>query len=116
MPVRRVTPDGPDLPPHALALARRLARRAASGARVGPVILAAGSRSRCTWLYAERAGGVRVVAHVAGRSGSREWRAPVEVDGTLGPWQAMRPPVTRVSPVRPPVDPALARPLVSPPA
>jgi hypothetical protein len=84
------------LPPHAQAVARRLARIAAEGRPVAPATFATDSRGYVC-VYAERAGGVRMVAHVAGPSGRREWRAEVGSDGCLGDWQPAAPPVTRVA-------------------
>lgn len=84
------------LPPHAQAVARRLARLAAQGRPVPPATLATDSRGYAC-VYAERAGGVRMVAHIAGRDGHREWRADVDGEGRLGDWQPTATPVTRVA-------------------
>jgi hypothetical protein len=84
------------LPAHAEAVARRLARLAAEGRPVAPATFANNSREGYVCVYAERAGGVRMVAHIATKKGRREWRAEVSEDGTLDAWAPVRVPVTRV--------------------
>lgn len=84
------------LPPHAQAVAQRLARLAAQGRPVAPATFATDSRGYAC-VYAERAGGVRMVAHIAGRDGRREWHATVDSEGALGDWQPTANPVTRVA-------------------
>jgi hypothetical protein len=84
------------VPPHAQAVATRLARLAAAGQRVAPATFATGSRSYVC-VYAERAGGVRMVALAAGKHGRREWHADVTSDGALCEWRENAAPVTRVA-------------------
>lgn len=85
------------LPVQAQAVAARLARLAADGHPVAPATFAKDAHRGYICVYAERAGGVRMVAHIATPEGRREWRADVDVDGTLRAWQPSIPPVTRVA-------------------
>ena len=87
----------PGLSPHSRALAARLARRAAQGQSVSPAIFAGSAPSAFVCLYVERLGELRLVAHVAGPSGRREWRAPVSGEGEIGSWERIPEPVTRVT-------------------
>ena len=88
MPLRRprTRTAAPSIPAHAAAIARSLARRAADGRRVAPAIFATDPRERYVCVYAERAGGLRMVVHVADRAGRQEWRAPVDASGAIGAW------------------------------
>jgi hypothetical protein len=85
------------LSPHAQAVAARLARLAAAGEPVAPATFANDPRRGFVCVYAERAGGVRMVAHVADARGRREWHAPVTPDGVLGRWEPVAVPVTRAA-------------------
>lgn len=84
------------VPPHAQAVAARLARLAVAGQRVAPATFSTGGRGYVC-VFAERAGGVCMVAHAAGPDGRREWRAEVAPDGELLDWQLHTTPATRVA-------------------
>ncbi|MEW6583380.1 MAG: hypothetical protein AB1416_11540 [Actinomycetota bacterium] len=75
------------MPPHAAAVARGLARRAAAGRPVSPAIFATDPRERYVCVSAERDGGVHMVVRVADRSGRHVWRAPVDAAGEIGEWR-----------------------------
>jgi len=97
IPRTRCTAPAAILPPQVQAVAARLARLAAAGRPVAPATFAADPRRGYVCVYAERAGGVRMVAHLADRKGRREWRAEVTADGALGRWEPVGVPVTRIA-------------------
>lgn len=108
MPLRRARTDAPSLPPHAAAIARSLARRASQGRHVAPAIFATDPRERYVCVYVERAGGLRMVVHVADRSGRHEWRAPVDAEGRIGDWQRTPQATSRVADLEAAFELALA--------